>query len=414
MQGGSNVFLTGMAGTGKSTALLAYIGQAFRSVDVCATTGIAALNLQQQFQERAGAPLPAHTIYRWAGILTGPAAGQDKDAFWGVLNKRPMPQSRLAAFARVRKAEVLVIDEISMMPGRVLDYLDMHCKRLREDPRPFGGIQLIAVGDFCQLPPVARDGRYDWAFACQSWQEARFKSAYLTQIHRQDEPEFVAALNAFRVGQIDKQTANILASRVQMFVDRRVPRLMTHNAQVDKWCTYQLGEVDGEELTYNAECAGNDSEVEYLRKNLVTPSVLTLRVGARVMVTCNLTDAAGDLIAVNGQCGTVAELGADRVAVRIDGGDVVDLSQQTWRYDPHRDDSGTFAQIPLRLAYAMTIHKSQGLTLDRAHIDIRAAREPGQAYVALSRLRSLSGLHLKDWIKGVHVSDAALQFYNSL
>lgn len=414
MQGGGNIFLSGMAGTGKSTALLEFIGQSFRSVDVCATTGIAALNLQDQFRRRAGVALPAHTVYRWSGIGLGPATGQTHQQYWDFLNLGRMPMSRMAAFRRVARSECLVIDEISMLPGRVLDYLNFHFQQIRGNSAPFGGIQIIAVGDFLQLPPVAKSGKYDWAFFAQSWTAARLQPAYLTTIHRQDEPIFVEALNNFREGRISRSVADVLSSRVKMFVDRRVVRLMTHNAQVDKWNSYQIGEIDAPELTYNAEFEGPEHEADFIAKNSITPTKLILKRGARVMVTSNLTNEGGELIAVNGQCGTVVEMGGDSVAVALDGGATVQINRRSWTYDPQRDDSAAMHQIPLRPAYALTIHKSQGLTLDRAHIDIRAAREPGQAYVALSRLRSLSGLFLKEWIKGVHVSDAAINFYRNL
>ena len=449
MQAGGNVFLSGMAGTGKSTTLLSFIGQSFRPVDVCATTGIAALNLQDQFRQRAGVALPAHTIYRWAGIALGPALGQSFENYWQFLNAGRMPMSRMAAFRRIARCEVLVIDEISMLPGRTLEYLNFHFQTIRDDKRPFGGIQLIAVGDFLQLPPVAKSGAYDWSFLSPSWKAARFQNAYLTTIHRQDEPIFIEALNNFREGRISRAVADTLTKRVKDFVDRRIVRLMTHNAQVDKWNKYQIGEIDAAERIYDAEFSGPDHECQFLAKNSITPTCLVLKVGARVMVTSNLTHQTcndlpsgecngcgspmmyygicrscytpnipaeiGKLIAANGQCGTVKDMKIDSVIVILDGKrSHVEIGQSVWNFDPQRDDSGKMTQIPLRPAYALTIHKSQGLTLDRAHIDIRAAREPGQAYVALSRLRSLSGLYLKDWIKGVHVSEAAINFYKGM
>lgn len=434
IQSGANVFLSGMAGTGKSTALLQYIGQSFCRVDVCATTGIAALNLQDQFRKNAGVGIPAYTIYRWAGIALGPAPGQNFEDYFNFLHWNPVPMSRSAAFARVRAAECLVIDEISMLPGRIIDYLDFHCRAIRgRINEPFGGIQLVAVGDFLQLPPVAKHGKYDWAFASEAWRAANFLNCYLTEIHRQKEPPFTEALNNFREGYISKAVADTLSSRVKMFVDRRVPRLMTHNAQVDKWNSYQIGEIDGPEVTYESIFTGPEHEAQFLAKNSITPTSLTIKVGARVMATANMEiqPEVGTQIqsVVNGLCGNVEDMGPESVRVRFDNGTTVNIGKQTSYFDPQRleevlnDDgevitkiniSGSMTQIPLRPAYALTIHKSQGLTLDRAHIDIRAAREPGQAYVALSRVRSLSGLYLKDWIKGVHVSEAAINFYKNL
>lgn len=413
MQSGASVFLSGMAGTGKSTTLLDWISSALRPVAVTATTGIAALNLQDQFMQRAGIPLPAHTIYRWAGIGLGPAEGQKPAEYFAFL-EREMTRSRQGAFLRVGRAEAIVIDEISMLPGRVLDYLDYHFRQIRGDKRPFGGVQIVAVGDFLQLPPVAKSGRYDWAFMAPSWRAAKFSNAYLTQIHRQDDPIFVEALNNFREGRISRAVADTLADRVKMFVDRKVVRLMTHNAQVDRWNNYQIGEIDKPGMTFAADFEGPEHEARFLAKNSITPTTLKLKVGARVMVTGNIVGAHGQLAAVNGQCGTVVGFGAASVTVAMDAGETMVLEPRSWTFDPQRDDSATMLQIPLRPAYALTIHKSQGLTLDQAHIDIRAAREPGQAYVALSRLRSLRGLYLKEWIKGVHVSEAAINFYRGM
>jgi ATP-dependent DNA helicase PIF1 len=417
MRGGRNVFLSGMAGTGKSTAFIEFLGSAFSRVDVTATTGIAALNLQDQFRVRAGVALPAYTVYRWSGIMLGPSPGQRFEDYFRFLQK-DATRSRLAAFRRVQTAEVLAIDEISMLPGRIFDYLDYHFRKLRGVDKPFGGIQIIAVGDFLQLPPVAKDGRYDWAFKSRAWAEADFLTVFLQKIHRQDDPEFIAALNAFREGHISREVANTLANRVKMFVDRRVPRLLTHNVQVNKWNSYQLEQIDAPEVTITAETDGPEDQVEFLRKNLITPDKLALRVGARVMVTANISDPEfpGKLLAVNGSTGTVTALdsAAAAVLVKMDDGGTIQLARQTWRFDPQNEDSAAFAQVPLRLAYAMTIHKCQGLTLNRAMIDIRAAREPGQAYVALSRLRSLEGLFLKDWIRGVFVSSDAVKFYEGV
>jgi ATP-dependent DNA helicase PIF1 len=164
VESGANAFLTGMAGTGKSTVTCSIVGRSMRPVDLCATTGIAAINLQQQFKERAGITIKTYTIYRYAGIQLGPAPGQSfEDYFWFL--EQNMSRSRRAAYHRIRSAQCVVIDEISMLPGRVLDYLDFHLRKVRGVMgRPFGGVQIVAVGDFLQLPPVAKNGKYDWAF----------------------------------------------------------------------------------------------------------------------------------------------------------------------------------------------------------------------------------------------------------
>jgi ATP-dependent exoDNAse (exonuclease V) alpha subunit len=199
---------------------------------------------------------------------------------------------------------------------------------------------------------------------------------------------------------------------------------------VDKWNHFQLSELPGDGVVLEARTAGPDYQVEFLRKNLLTPSTLVLKPGALVMFTINRNEPggvvggeyrSGAVLHVNGELGVVERIevggqtsggsGGDAIWVRKKSGEVIAATPFTWLFDRNDPQSGKFEQYPLRLAYAMTIHKAQGLTLDAAYLDIRAAREPGQAYVAVSRVRTLAGLHFKDWFKGVWVSPEAIRFY---
>jgi len=392
---GHNVFLTGPAGTGKSYNVDQVTGDN-PYIEVTASTGIAALNVGGM------------TIHRWSGMLLGPRPGEDFAEYFSALARDKRKGIR-AGFNRVREADGLVIDEISMLPGRLLDYLDFHCRSIRRDDRPFGGIQIISTGDFLQLPPVRTNpaADYDWAFASRAWAEAGFRTVELTTIRRQDDPEFAAALSSFRVGRIDREVAAMLRPRVSVFPKRNLTRLLTHNTQVDRWNDYCLGELPGNEWVSEARTNGEQHQVEFLEKNLLTPRTLKLKQGAEVMFTVNRPDHGY----VNGQTGTVMNLDGGVVTVLSDQG-IHTVEPYTWFYDPHDQWGASFTQLPLRLAYSMTIHKAQGLTLDSAFIDIRAAREPGQAYVAISRVRTLDGLHLKDWPKGVVVSQRAIDFHS--
>jgi len=392
---GHSIMLTGQAGTGKTTLLQDFLDECGEDVAVTASTGIAALNLGGM------------TMHRWSGMMLGPKRGENlndhlrelmRDERHGVRN----------GFNRVRNCRVLVLDEVSMLPGVTLEFLDLLCRTLRRDDRPFGGIQVIATGDFLQLPPVRTDPSepYDWAFQAMAWVKANFQVVHLTKVHRQDEPEFLGALGEFRRGRITGNNARLLASRVTHFPDPNIPRLFTHNSQVDKWNAYRLACIECDESVYEARTQGPDSQIQFLRKNLLTPSTLIVKPGARVMFTVNRPDHGY----VNGQTGTVIECGRDAVRVQSQGG-VINVERYDWRFDSRDRHSATFTQMPLRLAWSLTIHKAQGLTLDSAYIDVRAAREPGQAYVALSRVRSLAGLNLKAWFNGVFVSRAALEFY---
>jgi ATP-dependent exoDNAse (exonuclease V) alpha subunit len=398
--GGRNVFLTGMAGTGKSTTLRRFISESFKKVDVTAPTGVAALNVGGM------------TIHRFCGMLLGPQGAQSNEEYFEVLRRDPR-RSILAGFNRVKRCEVLVIDEISMLPGRQLGFVEFLFRRLRGRDEPFGGCQVIATGDFLQLPPVrTNEGEpYDWAFQSPAWEAAEFKTISLEIVRRQDEPAFVRALSEFRVGRVWGDTARLLQSRVRSFPPAGMPRLFTHNVQVDKWNNFQLSELPGEESVLEAEQTGPDHQRGFLMKNLLTPATLRLKPGAMVMFTVNKNDSGKrEPVFVNGQMGVVEEIQSGLVLVRSNG-EGIRVEPFTWRYDSNDPDSASFTQFPLRLAWAMTIHKSQGLTLDSAYLDIRAAREPGQAYVAVSRVRTLAGLQFKEWFKGVHVSPEAIEFY---
>lgn len=414
---GRNVFLTGAAGTGKSSVTVEAIRRRLgdRSLKVCATTGVAALNLRDKLAAMFGESVDTSTIYRWAGIGLGPKPGQSFADYMSYMRTRG--RSFQGACRRIMSTRTLIIDEVSMLPGRVLEFVDYVCREVRRDARPFGGIQLIAVGDFLQLPPVAKTGRYDWAFQSPVWQELAFSCVSLRTVHRQDDPEFISILNQFREGTVTKQGAETLKRRVAMFPKASILRLFTHNTQVDKWNAYQLGALDGEAVTFDAEGAGPESEVEWLQKNLVTPTHLEIKTGARVMVTANLRDPSTPdaLLAANGDLGTVLGWRFGKIEVRLDSGLEIEVDRHAWEYDPTADaETGIFRQYPLRLAWACTIHKSQGLTLDSALIDIRAAREPGQAYVAVSRVKSLAGLHLKDWFQGMFISPQAKEFHRRI
>ena len=391
---GENTFLTGPAGSGKSYLVRDYLKR-HPDTHVVASTGVAALNVGGM------------TVHRWSGMMLGPAKGQDFEKFYAQLARDAKPNVR-AAFNRVRGCKRLVIDEISMLSGSAFDYLDFHCRKIRDDKRPFGGIQVIGTGDFLQLPPVRINPAhsYDWAFDSAAWKAARFQTVELRRIMRQDEPDFVAALGKFRRGEIDGETERLLRPRVTTFPARDITRLFTHNSMVDRWNDFCLGELPGPESIREADTWGPQSQIDFLEKNLLTPKVLRLKPGAKVMFTVNRPDDGF----VNGQTGEVVSIGITSVVVHTQGKEL-EVSPYRWRFDSNDKGSAWFEQLPLRLANALTIHKAQGLTLDSAFVDVRAAREPGQAYVALSRVRTLAGLHLKDWPKGIFVSQRALDFH---
>ena len=255
---GENVFLTGAAGSGKSFQVRRFL-ERNPDTDVTASTGVAALNVGGM------------TVHRWSGMLLGPAKGEDFGKYFAEITRLPKPGVRLACY-RVRRCKRLVIDEISMLSGHAFSYLDFHCRKIRNNNRPFGGIQIIGTGDFLQLPPVRTNPAraYDWAFDSAAWENAEFQTVELRRIMRQDEPEFVAALAKFRRGDIDVATERLLRPRISLFPNRDITRLFTHNATVDRWNDFCLGELPGPESVRKAETWGPQHQIDFLEKNLLT------------------------------------------------------------------------------------------------------------------------------------------------
>jgi len=397
-----NVFLSGMAGTGKSTLLRQFIRETKdREIDITAPTGIAALNVG------------GSTIHRWCGMLIGPGSeGHDpnetNEEFYDWLRTQPARSIR-NGWDRVRMCQCLVIDEISMMAGRQLDYVEWLFRRVRNDDRPWGGCQIIVVGDFCQLAPVQTDKTkdYDWAFKTKAWADSQFTNIILDRIYRQTEVNLISALCAVRIGEVAGRAAAILNSRQQDNPPASIPHLCTHNRDVDKVNAAALAGLTTPEVRYEGIKTGNESIAESLVKSVTCPEILCLKIGAWVMLTVN--DRNNRF--VNGTVGRVTELRPDKIAVKTLTSEF-DVARFTWKsgndFDRYYAD---FTQFPIRLAYAMTIHKCQGITLDSAYIDVRAAREPGQAYVALSRVKTLAGLWLKEQISGVVTAKAVGEFY---
>jgi len=352
---GRNVFLTGQAGTGKSYLLEEAITLAPFDVDITAPTGVAALNVG------------GRTVHRWAGMLLGPEPGQSDDHYWRDLQRQPYP-SLAAGWRRIQTCECLVIDEISMLNGRTFTFLEYMFRTLRESKEPWGGCQIIVTGDFLQLPPVRKDDTlpYDWCFATPAWKASHFEMIQLTKVRRQGEPAFVSALGAMRIGEIEGANAILLNSCVSNHPDPSIPRLLTHNAQVDHWNQLMLEDLPGDMWVHEAIQSGSDNGIKFLEKNLLCPMTLELKVGARVMTLIN---DHGERF-VNGSTGYVRGFDGGDIWIGLDDGGVVGVGinryssggkhrkkpveGQVEEGDPRE---GVIKQYPVRLAYAMTIHK---------------------------------------------------------
>ncbi len=370
---GENCFLTGAAGTGKTYVLNEFIRQAKKKkkrVAVTASTGIAATHLN-------GA-----TIHAWSGI------GAREELAAKFFTK--LPKSRRTT---IENADVLVIDEVSMLDGQYLDMVDEVCRRVRANMfEAFGGLQIVLSGDFFQLPPVNREGAVSFAYDAVVWRETKFSVLYLTEQKRQSDGEYLEILSAIRRGDYRRGQIEKLMSRVGAELDGEVTELYTHNFAVDRVNNRRLADILTEEKVYTATFTGQKTYKERLAKSILSPVDLHLKLGALVMAVKNVPEKGY----FNGSVGEVvgfAEFGNYPV-VDFGRGKKVMVAPETWEMIDGETRRATMSQIPLRLAWAITVHKSQGMTLDAARVDLSRAFEYGMGYVALSRVKTLEGLSL--------------------
>jgi len=379
---GKNVFITGSAGTGKSYNLN-LLRKDFPEMGVTASTGIAAVNVR------------GTTIHRFAGIGVGKDTAE-------TLYFKMAPQ----VDERISHCKLLAIDEISMLSAEVMDLINELFKKVRRDNRPFGGIQIIAIGDFLQLPPVSRDDDIkNFAFKGGSWQEAEFQTVLLEKCYRQKDIKFLEALNKIRHGeQIDLMPyANGTYSEKDI-------HLFALNKLAETFNLNKLREIKKPTRRFVATDYGDPKGYVMLKKYSRVPEELYIKEGARVILLNNIDPEAG---LVNGTTGTVREILNDDVTVSFDNGMVIMLTYD--KVDSIIEDREEIAfrkQIPLKLAWAITIHKSQGMTLKNVCIDGSKIFECGQAYVAFSRVESPEGLHIKNFnARTIKAHEEAVKFY---
>ncbi len=380
---GANVFLTGEPGSGKTHTINEYVQYLHaHGIDpaITASTGIAATHIHGQ------------TIHSWSGIgIKKFLSPYELDTI----------ASNEHVIRRVRKTTVLIIDEVSMLDAATLDAVDQVCREVRQTAEPFGGIQVILVGDFFQLPPVTRgDEKPSFAFRAKAWKSMSPLVCYLTEQYRQDDDAFLALLAAIRRGDWDGTHIGLLEDRMVtedliMSDGAELTKLFAHNADVDTINTRALGSIDAPTNRYTMSDKGSAGLVAALKKGCLSPEVLELKIGAIVMCTKNNQQKGY----VNGTLGTVTgfESSTKYPIIRTHHGDEITIEPADWAVEDNGKVKAMITQLPLRLAWAITIHKSQGMSLDSALMDLRQVFEYGQGYVALSRVRSLSGLHLAGW-----------------
>ena len=330
------------------------------------------------------------TIHSWSGI--GIKKELTPADFGRVISLR-------RASARVKKAKVLIIDEISMLDGKTLNLVDTVCQAVKRSPESFGGMQVVFVGDFFQLPPVRRedDEPYKFAFESEAWSEANPNVCYLTEQYRQSDLKFLNVLSAIRSGQVSQEHRLYLDKclvEANLLRIKNVTKFFPHNEDVNRINSQELEKLPGKSKTFNMVGRGRDNLVEQLKRGCLSPEKLELKKGAIVMFTKNNLQRGF----VNGTIGTVESFDQYEdegyPIVRTRQGRKLTVEPMEWMVEENGAVLAKVIQVPLRLAWAMTIHKSQGVTLDEAFMDLNGAFVEGQGYVALSRVRTLAGLHL--------------------
>jgi len=381
---GANVYLTGSPGSGKTHLINEFIDW-LRALgiepSVTAATGIAATHISGM------------TLHSWSGIgISESLSRADVDR---IASKEHIAK-------RIQKAKVLIIEEISMLSATTFEMADAICREVRRVDKPFGGLTVTLVGDFFQLPPVSRNHAVEFAYVSKVWRDLNPITCYLTEQYRQDDTDFLDVLSAMRSGHIEKMHREQLAARQMSPTEipsmSKVPKLFSHNIDVDRINADELARLPGKSKKFRMSSKGKDSLVEGLKRGCLSPEILELKEGAAVMFTKNSPQGRF----VNGTLGQVSGWGADGLPIieisspstSSGHGLRVTTESMEWQLEEQGKVRASISQIPLRLAYAMTVHKSQGMSMDAAIIDLSKAFEYGQGYVALSRVRRFSGLYL--------------------
>lgn len=403
---GKNLFISGGAGCGKSY-LLNFLKRNFANngLEITASTGISAVNIG------------GSTIHSWAGI------GLANQPIEQIIENIFLPK-----FSKVRrkiiKTKTLAIDEISMISREVLEILDQVFRAVRGVEKPMGGMQMLFFGDFLQLPPINRDNNSSsFCFDSKIWEELDFHNIILDKIFRQSDEKFIKLLNNLRYGIVDKEDKEILESRINLKDDNSAIRptiLTTHNAKVEFVNNKYLKNIPNPEQVFQAEYKGDAYKIDFLKKNCIAYQSLKLKVGAQVMMIKNTLQKEG---IINGSLGIVKDFSNKKSypIVEFANSKTFTISPEEWlleKFDPETRLSkveASITQVPLILAWAITIHKSQGLTLDKISCDLSDSFSPGQSYVALSRARNLEGVFIESLnFAKINADINAVNFYHKI
>lgn len=395
-----NIFLTGGGGVGKSEIIKYFYQQHSHSIKtaVTSTTGASALLIK------------GTTLHSYLGI------GLGNDTVNTLIKKI---RKRTPIRKRWQELQVLIIDEVSMLNPDLFDKLNEIAKIIRRIDRPFGGIQLILSGDFCQLPCV---DSHQFCFEADAWSECQFETIQLTEIIRQKDTNFQECLNEIRFGNVSESTKKLLSTRINKKLKNdlgiKPTRLYSHNYKVDEINSKKLEKLiakTGEVNQYNIEIniKKKKANIDKIIKNCPAISELQLTTGCQVMLIYNLDSESG---LVNGSRGVVTGFVQDLPIVKFLNGEERILDYHEWEIEENEIKIASIHQIPLKLGYAFSIHKSQGCTLDYVIVDLSKIFDYGMAYVALSRVKNLEGLSIKkniNWLQ-IKAHPKALEFYQNL
>lgn len=391
-----NVFLTGAAGTGKSFLLEQYLrGKSPEDFPIVASTGAAAVLIG------------GRTFHSFFGL--GILEGGIEATILRAMRSRKLTK-------RLRRACCVIIDEVSMLSGATLQAAEQIARIARGNPEPWGGLRIIAVGDFAQLPPIAQDGmEKDWGFLHSVWRQSNFEPALLSTVMRTQDVSFLEILNFVREGTVNDRVRAFLDERTKTADDQAdATRLYPHRAQAEQYNLRRLESLAGREYLFETEYDGDEKYIDAARRVIPIPDRLMLKEHALVMMRKN--DATGEQRYVNGSLGHIARVSDDLLTVHLLSGETIDVVKEKFA---HLDGDGNEVvsawNFPVTLAWATTIHKAQGASLDRMIVDLERLWEPGQAYVALSRVRSGAGLIVERWSAGsIKAERIVTDFYNAL
>lgn len=404
---GDNVFITGFAGTGKSYILNKLKERYKKKLTITSTTGIAAVNVKGQ------------TLHSWAGV------GLCRNPINVTVDKI---RKRPTQLRQIVNCKILAVDEISMLNVETFEYVNAVLKQIRENDKPFGGIQVVFIGDFFQLPPVEQSDGFErrYCFETQLWEDLNLKNVVLKKNFRQNEKDFIQALSNMRINRLTESDIDLLETRCVDDNQDDVLHIFSTNDEANRYNAAKFNAIDkpivefkakdgvfrGKKLEYNDFTPRESAILEIFNKNCRADRTVYLKKGCRVMLLVNMDFDRG---LINGSCGVVQNINDDTINITFDNGVNTNIPMHEFEYYYNDKVVATRLQYPLKLAYGITIHKSQGMTLDKLVVDCRRVFECGQVYVAMSRVKTLEGLYLKNFDPSQVLADNKVaRFYRNI